>query len=336
MIERYRQLINLIINKQIKKYAVFHHAKEMIENATEKAQNKFSNVQNVKAEKYNIVESIAKKLNDKAIIIQDLNAKALEPSTELPGKIVKWWQWYNQLTGLNTVEAAKRQVIVLQDKLFLCQDNRRTLNKELTEISQKLQELYGELVQTKRDDPKFVHLTVMENKCLQEQNKVLNQLTLSEKEERDNFTQLATAIKEYHDSQNLNAQKYKYLSILASAIIAILSLIGSIILNNRRILDVRNTIETVQERNELLHQTNTNELSDLKKILLSFDTKFSKQIANKEENDTNFQTKPKEKENNNSSNILVASAKYSAYLLISGTSYIKKGIYACGSYIFYK
>ncbi|KAL6447350.1 hypothetical protein ACFW04_001523 [Cataglyphis niger] len=321
MIERYRQVISLI-NKQMKKYAVFHHAKEI---ATEKAQNKFSNAQNIAAKKYNV---IAKKLGDKAII-QDLNAKALKPTQEeLSGKIVKWWQWYNQLTGLNAVEAAKKQVIVLQDKLFLCQDNRRILNKQLTEITHKLQELYAELVQTKRDDPKFVHLTIMENKCLQEQNKVLNQLALSEKEERDNFTQLATAIKEYHDSQNINAQKYKYLSILTSAIIAIISLIGSIILNNKRILDVRNTIRTVQEKNESLHQTSINELSDLKKILLSFDTKFSKQY-------TNNNTKEKEN-NNNSSNIIMASAKYSAYLLSSGVSYIKKGIYVCGSYIFYK
>lgn len=266
--------------------------------------------------------------------MQDLNTKALQPSTELPENIVKWWQWYNQLTGLNTVEAAKRQVVVIQDKLFQCQDSRRILNKELTSMTHKLQELYAELVQTKRDDPKFVQLTIMENKCLQEQRKVLNQLALTEKEESDNFTRLATAIKEYHDSQNLNAQKYKYLSILASAIIAIVSLIGSMILNNKRILDVRNTIRAVQEENESLHKLNTNELSNLKKILLSFDSKLSKQSTNIKEKEN---TKEKESDSsNNSSNILVTSAKYSAYLLISGASYIKKSIYACGSYIFYK
>jgi len=261
--------------------------------------------------------------------MQDSNTKALQPSTELPEKIVKWWQWYNELTGLNAVEAAKTQVVIIQDKLFQCQDNRRILSKELTSMTHKLQELYAELVQTKRDDPKFVHLTIMENKCLQEQRKVLNQLALTEKEESDNFTRLATAIKEYHDSQNLNAQKHKYLSILASAIIAIISLIGSMVLNNNRILDVRNTIQAVQEENESLHKLNTNELSNLKKILLSFDSKLSKQSTNI--------TKEKENDSsNNSSNTLVASAKYSAYLLISGASYIKKSIYACGSYIFYK
>lgn len=315
MIGRYRQLIKLT-SKNINKNAVFHRAKEIVENTTEKAQIKFSNVQNIAAQKYNIV---TKKLNERAIIIQDLNAKALEPSTDLPEKIVKWWQWYNQLTGLNTVEAAKRQVIVLQNKLFQYQDNRMALNRENTDVAHKLQALYAELVQTKRDDPKFVQLTIIENKSLQEQNKILEQLALLEKEEKDNFTQLATAIKEYHDSQSLNAQKFKYLSILASAIIAIVSLIGSIILNNMRILDVRNTIKAAQDKNESL-------LQDLEKRLLSIDTKLSEQYAN---------TKEKENDNqSNSSNIVMACAKYSAYLLISGASYIKKGIYACGSYIF--
>lgn len=58
MIERYRQLINLI-NKQMKKYVVFHHAKEIAGNATEKAQNKFSNVQNIAAKKYNIIAKVS-------------------------------------------------------------------------------------------------------------------------------------------------------------------------------------------------------------------------------------------------------------------------------------
>lgn len=275
------------------------------------------------------------KLNDQAIIMQDLNAKALESSTPLPGKIVKWWQWYNQLVGMDTVEAARRQVIALQDKLFECQDNRRNLNKELTDITYKLQDIYAELIQTKRDDSKYVQLTIVEHKSLQEQKKVINQLALSEKEERDNFTQLATAIKDYHISQNLNAQKYKYLSIIASAALAIISLIGSMMLNNKRILDVRNTIEIAQGKNELLFQTNTNELSDIKQMLHSFDTKFSQQLRNIKNDDKKQENK--EYDNKfNTSNIFVTSAKYSANLLISGMSYIKRGIYACGSYIFYK
>ncbi|KYQ55408.1 Coiled-coil domain-containing protein 51 [Trachymyrmex zeteki] len=324
MIERYRQLTRLV-SEQVKRYGVLHNAKGVVENAAEKAQSKLASAQSIATEKYNIV---AKKLNDQSIIIQDLNAKALETNVPLPGKIVKVWQWYNQLIGMDTVEAARRQVVTLQDKLFQCHDNRRILNKELTDLTHNLQEIYAELVQTKRDDPKYVQLTIVEHKSLQEHKKLVNQLASSEKEERDNFMQLATAIKDYHISQNLNAQKYKYLSIIASAILAIVSLIGSMILNNKRILDVRNTIKIAQEKNESLFQKNTNELSDIKKILQSFDTKL---VTSKKQESAIDLTKEISK-----SNILVSSVKYSANLLISGLSYVKKGIYACGSYIFYK
>jgi len=261
----------------------------------------------------------------------------LEPGAPLPGKIVKWWQWYNQLTGMDMVEAARRRVIAVQDKLFECQDNRRNLNKELTDITYKLQDIYAELIQTKRDDPKYVQLTIVEHKSLQEQKKIIDQLALFEKEERDNFTQLATAIKDYHVSQNLNAQKYKYLSIIASAILAIISLIGSMILNNKKILYVRNTIEIAQEKNESLLQTNMNELSNIKKMIQSFNIKSQLANINKnQENKENAIDLTKETNNFTMSNIFLSSAKYSANLLISGVSYVKRGICACGSYIFYK
>ncbi|KAL0099314.1 hypothetical protein PUN28_020110 [Cardiocondyla obscurior] len=319
----YRQLIELA-TKQVKRYGMLHNAKEIVESAAGKAHSKIATAQNIAAEKYNVV---VKKLNDQAVVIQDLNAKALEPGVPLPGKIVKWWQWYNHLTGIDAVEANRRQVIALQDKLFECQDARSNLNKELTNITYKLQDIYAELIQTKRDDPKYVQLTIVEHKSLQEQKKVIDQLKLFEKNERDNFTQLATAIKDYHISQNLNGIKYKYLSVIASAVLAIVSLIGSMVLNNRRITDVRNTVKTAQEKNELLLQKNLNELFSIKEKLESIDIKTSQRVT------TNLN---QESYQLNSSNILTTSIKYSANLLISGASYIKKGIYQSASYIFNK
>ena len=130
--------------------------------------------------------------------------------------------------------------------MFKCQDQRRDLTRGASSINDKLKEIYSELIQTKRDDPKYVQLTILENKCLQEQSRITGQLNLLEGEERDHFTQLATAIKEYHDSQTINAQNSKYLSLLGSLILAILSLTGTIIYNNKRILAVRNVIAEAQ------------------------------------------------------------------------------------------
>lgn len=193
--------------------------------------------------------------------MQNLNASQLEPSP-LPKKIVKWWNWYQQLTGLDTVELAKQQVITAQDKLFNCQDERRRLNREATIINNKLKEVYSELIQTKRDDPKYVQLTIIENKSLQDQTRIISQLDLLEKEEKDYFTLLATAIKEYHDSQTMNAQKYKYLSILASAVLAIISLIGSMTYNYSKIANIRDVISEAQQRNESMLENNLNALKN--------------------------------------------------------------------------
>lgn len=264
-------------------------------------------------------------LNHQATIVPDLNVKELELNAPFPRKVIKWWQWYHKLTGLDMVEAAKLQINDIHDKVFECQNEKRILNQQMIDITHKLREISSELIQTKRDDLKHVHLTKIEYENLQKQNKILEQLTLLDIEEKDNFTQLTTAYKEYQDRQNLNAQKYKYLSILVSALAAIVSLIGSMIFNNKKIRDIQNTISNAQKKTESLLDTNANQLSNLQKILNSFETKFSQSIINTH--------KGKETGNDNTSNILVTCAKYTAYSLVSGVSYVKRGIYVCGSYV---
>lgn len=233
-----------------------------------------NNIQNTVAIKYDI---LAKQINRDITLIQNINGTQFEPSP-LPKKVVKWWQWYQQLTGLDKVELAKEQVIFAQDKLFKCQDERRHLNREAMTINDKLKEVYSELIQIKRDDPKYVQLTIIENKNLQDQAKIISQLNLLEKEEKDYFTLLATAIKEYHDSQTMNAQKYKYLSILASAILAIISLIGSIIYNNKRIVNIQNIIYEAQQKNENLLRNSFHSLER------DINTTFNKLIENNNRN----------------------------------------------------
>lgn len=217
---------------------------------TGKAQEKFNT-------KYDV---FVKQINNETTVLQTLTGKQASPTlssetaaiatvTTLPKTIAKYWYWYQELTGLDTVEQCRQRVNLAQDKLFACQDIRRNLNQESMILNDKLKDVYGELLQTKRDDPKYVQLTILENRTLQDLSKLVGQLSLLEKEERDHFTQLATAIKEYHDSQTLNAQKYKYLSVLASALLAIISLAASIIYNNRRIADIKDSISKAQQKN---------------------------------------------------------------------------------------
>lgn len=234
-----------VLSNEIKESRVYNNAATRISNTTGKAQEKLTNIQKTVAAKYDV---LAKQVSNDTSLIET-NPSQLK-SSPLPNRVAKWWQWYQQLTGLDIIEVARRQVISAQDKLFKTQDERRLLNREAALINNKLKEVYSELIQTKRDDPKYVQLTIIENKSLQDQARIMSQLNLLDREEKDHFTQLATAIKEYHDSQAVNAQKYKYLSILASALGAIISLIGSMIYNNRRIVNIRSAMFETQEKNE--------------------------------------------------------------------------------------
>ncbi|XP_078050414.1 mitochondrial potassium channel isoform X2 [Augochlora pura] len=186
------------ISSKVNKYLLIDKGKT-INNASEKVQAKLSNMQNTITAKYGV---IAKQVNSDIMFMQNLSVAKLEPSP-LPKKVAKWWQWYQQLMGLDTVEMAKHQVIVAQDKLFKCQDERRNLNRHAKIINDKLKDLYSDLINTKRDDPRYVQLTIIENKHLQDQATITSELDLLDKEEKDHFTQLATAIKEYHDTQTI-------------------------------------------------------------------------------------------------------------------------------------
>ncbi|KAK2574908.1 hypothetical protein KPH14_002599 [Odynerus spinipes] len=201
----------------------------------------------------NVKERTQMQLNNSlanSTILQELRTIPLKPTNPLPRSLIDWWQWYQHLIGLNTVEKARQQVILIQDNLRKCQEMRRLLRQQAFMINNKTKEIYDELLRTRRDDPKYVSLTIMENKNLQEQSTVTEQLNLLEQEEKDYFVHLTTAINEYQDAQALNAQKYKYLSVVASAIAAILSLICSMIYNNKRINNIKLIISEMQEKNE--------------------------------------------------------------------------------------
>ncbi|XP_014227538.1 uncharacterized protein LOC106652888 [Trichogramma pretiosum] len=210
--------------------------------ATENVSKQISIIQNSARTK---LGHLMKQLNGSSIT-QNPDIVDLQSSRPLPRNLMNYWNWYQQLTGMDKIEAAKNHVIFIQNKLFECQDQRRHIAQQVASVTEKLKDIYSELIQTKRNDSKYVQLTILENKKLQEHLKLAEQLELIEGEEKDYFTRLATAIKEYHDCQAINTQQFKYLSILASASLAIFSLIGSIIYNNIRISSMKNLISEAQ------------------------------------------------------------------------------------------
>ncbi|KAF7383031.1 hypothetical protein HZH68_014880 [Vespula germanica] len=199
MANNIQKLIKLV-NKKFNEHKAFNDVSTKFENVVKKTRDRLTN---------NINNST---------IIQQLKNTSIEPGKPLPHKLVTMWQWYQQLVGLHTVEKCRQQVLLIQDCLYKCQEKRRYFRQEAFVISNKIKEIYDELLRTKRDDPKYVSLTIMENKNLQEQSTITEKLTLLEEEEKDRFVQLTTAIKEYHDAQTMSSQRIDDMKVAMSKV----------------------------------------------------------------------------------------------------------------------
>ncbi|XP_035727535.1 uncharacterized protein LOC118443923 isoform X2 [Vespa mandarinia] len=207
-----------LINKRLHEHKVFNFANSF---KLRNVRDMYKKVPNVNAIFKNAMKKTRNQVTNSinnSTIIQDLKAIPTEPEKPLPHRLVTWWQWYQQLVGLHTVEKCRQQVVLIQDHLYKCQEKRRYFRKESFIINNKMKEIYDELLRIKRDDPKYVSLTIMENKNLQEQSVITEKLTLLEEEEKDYFVQLTTAIKEYHDAQTMNSQRIDDMRIAISEV----------------------------------------------------------------------------------------------------------------------
>ncbi|XP_015182803.1 PREDICTED: uncharacterized protein LOC107069757 isoform X1 [Polistes dominula] len=216
-------------------------------------------------------------------IIQEFKAVPLQSEKPMPHRLVIWWQWYQQLTGLHSVEKARQQVILLQDLLMKCQEKRRTARQEAFMINNRIKEIYSEMLSTKREDPKYVKLTMEENNSLREQSIITEKLILLEEEEKDNFLYLTTTIKEYHDAQTMYSHKHKYVTILATITSAILSIICSLIYQSKRSEDMETILSLLQKNNESNIKKNFDSLKQYFEGKMSNDTS-SNQVQEQSQN----------------------------------------------------
>ncbi|XP_015182804.1 PREDICTED: uncharacterized protein LOC107069757 isoform X2 [Polistes dominula] len=221
--------------------------------------------------------------NTKDQLANEFKAVPLQSEKPMPHRLVIWWQWYQQLTGLHSVEKARQQVILLQDLLMKCQEKRRTARQEAFMINNRIKEIYSEMLSTKREDPKYVKLTMEENNSLREQSIITEKLILLEEEEKDNFLYLTTTIKEYHDAQTMYSHKHKYVTILATITSAILSIICSLIYQSKRSEDMETILSLLQKNNESNIKKNFDSLKQYFEGKMSNDTS-SNQVQEQSQN----------------------------------------------------
>ena len=132
--------------------------------------------------------------------------------------------------------------------LFLqVQEDRRSIQQELTAIQAEVRTLGAELEKTNRTDYKYIDLVKKEHEVLLVEKNLSNQIKTLEKAERDYFSLLSAAVRESHEKERSRAEKTKYWSIIGSVIGAMIGIIGSTVNNHRRMTQLRAIIAESNE-----------------------------------------------------------------------------------------
>lgn len=182
--------------------------------------------------------------------------------------------WYERVTGLSEVRIAQDRVLDSQKQFMIAQDKRRNVSVELRTIQNKLKDIRNELLNTSRSEDRYIELVTQEHALLKKENSIIEQVSLSEKEERDSFILLSTTLKDSHDRERIQAERTKYVSIVGSILGTIIGIIGSTVINAWKMnefkrmvleakLDTSNSVQTEQIKKLLFKIQKQNETKNL-------------------------------------------------------------------------
>nr|CAD7262310.1 unnamed protein product [Timema shepardi]CAD7572576.1 unnamed protein product [Timema californicum] len=156
---------------------------------------------------------------------------------------------------MDEVRIAQNRVLEAESRFITAQENRRESNKTVSQIQNKLKDLYAELDNTNRGEERYVHLITQEHKLLKEEKRLVAEFQRLEGEERDYFSALSSAVKDSHEKERAQAERTKYWSIIGSVIGTVIGVVGSSINNELKMKEIRKLVTQSlvkqQERDDL-------------------------------------------------------------------------------------
>lgn len=157
-------------------------------------------------------------------------------------KLGQLLQWYEEFTGLDEVRMAQNRVLEAEAKFVTAQERRREASTLVSAIQSKLKDLWAELDNTSRGEERYVHLITQEHSILKEEKRAAQEFQSCEREERECFAVLSSAVKESHEKERAQAERTKYWSIIGSVIGTIIGIIGSSVNNQIKMKEMRRLI----------------------------------------------------------------------------------------------
>ncbi|XP_063217211.1 uncharacterized protein LOC134527993 [Bacillus rossius redtenbacheri] len=158
--------------------------------------------------------------------------------------------WYENVTGMDEVRLAQNRVLEAESKFIQAQERRREANRKVAAIQNQLKDLYAELDKTTRGEERYLHLITQEHSILKEERQFASEFQQAEREERDYFSSLSSAVKESHEKERAQAERTKYWSIIGSVIGTVIGVVGSTINNNLKMKELKKLISNVAIQNQ--------------------------------------------------------------------------------------
>lgn len=152
-------------------------------------------------------------------------------------------QWYEEITGMDEVRTAQNRVLEAEGKFVSAQERRREASKLVSAIQSKLKDLYAELDNTTRGEERYVYLITQEHNILKEERTAVEEFQRYEREERDYFAALSSAVKESHEKERAQAERTKYWSIIGSVIGTVIGIIGSSVNSEMKMKELRKLVK---------------------------------------------------------------------------------------------
>lgn len=182
----------------------------------------------------------------------------------LTGKLLSVKKQFDDVLGIAEVRAAQGVVQEAEDEFMKSRRSVQETRTELSQLQSQLRELRSKLDRIPREDERYLQLATEEHKVLVEERKLKTDLEGFVALERDNFAALSAAVRNAHERERSRAERTKYWSIIGSACGAVLGILGSTVLNIRRMKEIK---LTVQENN----QTSMAKIVDELKRVLQFE-----------------------------------------------------------------
>lgn len=151
-------------------------------------------------------------------------------------------RWYEEVTGLDEVRITQNRVLEAEARFVTAQERRRDASTLVSTIQSKLKDLWAELDNTSRGEERYVHLITQEHSILKEERRAVQEFQRYEREERDYFAALSSAVKESHEKERAQAERTKYWSIIGSIIGTIIGIVGSSVNNQMKMKELRRLI----------------------------------------------------------------------------------------------